>query len=396
MITAEKAGRLVVKNSKSLSSLKVRVTNAYGMVLANNIPAPVNLPSFKQSAMDGYAIKFSDHQHHKKLKVIGEVAAGNMFAKTLTSGQAVRIFTGASLPTGADTIVMQEKTTLENGYLHINDPDLKRGCSVRKTGAQVKKGKTAILKGTLINPGTIAYLSALGLPFVNIISPPLVSLIVTGNELKKPGEVLKKGQVYECNSFALGAALKSMHLNPASTVFVPDLEEEIHKAIIRANAVSDLILITGGISVGDYDFVSSALKKTGAETIFYKVNQKPGKPLFFGKYKNTLIFALPGNPAAVLSCFYEYVYPAINRMLGKKEIFLKKLYLPIAKSYPKKTGLALFLKGKISGNKVHVADSQESYMLSSFTTANSLIYLPAPRENVRKGELVEVHLLPVV
>ena len=392
MISVEQAIELIQQHSKRLPSKKVPVIDALGCVLSENAISPISLPPFDQSAMDGYAVRFSDSE--KQIKIIGEVAAGKVFPKKLQSGEAVRIFTGASVPVGTDTVIMQERILIENGNLLLQDPNLKKGANIRKAASQIKKGKIALSKGTIITPGGIGYLTAMGIKTLNVFAPPRITIIITGSELRKPGEKLKNGEIYESNSFALNSSLQSIHLKSQKTITVKDNEAAVFNAIKKAIAKSDLVLVTGGISVGDYDFTGSSLKKIGVKNIFYKIKQKPGKPIFFGKHNKTLIFGLPGNPAAVLSCFYEYVYPSLRIMQGRNDVFLKKLNLPIANDYNKKAGLSFFLKGKISDKTVVPLEGQESYILSSFAFADCLIYLHAESENMKTGDLVEVHLLP--
>ncbi len=392
MISVEQAIALIQQHSKRLSSKKVSVADALGCVLSENAISPISLPPFDQSAMDGYAVRFSDTG--KQIKIIGEVAAGKVFPKKLQSGEAVRIFTGASVPVGTDTVIMQERILIENGNLLLQDPNLKKGANIRKAASQIKKGKIALSKGTIITPGGIGYLTAMGIKTINVFAPSRITIIITGSELRKPGEKLKNGEIYESNSFTLNSALQSIHLKSQKTITVKDNEAAVFNAIKKAIATSDLVLVTGGISVGDYDFTGSSLKKIGVKNIFYKIKQKPGKPIFFGKHNKTLIFGLPGNPAAVLSCFYEYVYPSLRIMQGRNDVFLKKLNLPMANDYNKKAGLSFFLKGKISDKAVVPLEGQESYILSSFALADCLIYLPSVAENIKTGDLVEVHLLP--
>ncbi len=394
MISVEEAKNLVLKSSFCLQSYLQNVSDALDMVLSEDVLAPLSIPPFDQSAMDGYAFLFEDYRQKREIEIIGEVAAGKVHTQDLNSGKCVRIFTGAALPKGADTVVVQEQTEVANNVLKINDANLVLGSNVRVEGSQIRKGKVALQKGHLITPGGIGYLTAMGIGSVPVFSKPRISIIVTGSELQKPGSSLEKGKIFESNSYAVDAALKSIGILVQEIISVVDDENEIFEKINHAVNSSDMVLITGGISVGDYDFVGSSLKKIGIENIFYKIKQKPGKPLFFGKQKKTLVFGLPGNPASVLSCFYEYVYPAIRTMQGKTELFLKTVRLPLAKSYAKKNGLAFFLKGKITNGKVVPLEGQESFMLSSFAIADSLIYLPAELENPEAGEMVEVHLLP--
>lgn len=346
MISVEKAKALILKNREVLGASKQPVADAQGCVLAENIKAPVHLPPFNQSAMDGYAVICSDIENKKRIKVIGKVAAGKVFNRKIKSGEAVRIFTGAPVPAGADAVIMQEKVTFQNGYLIAGEVPLKFE-NIRKAGSQIKQGTTAISKGVVLTPGSIGYLTAMGITSVNIFTAPRITVIITGSELKKPGTKLRSGQIYESNSYTLAAVLKSIGIPKAKIISIPDDELKTEQALQRALTHSDMILLTGGISVGDYDFVGKALQKLRVKNIFYKIKQKPGKPLFFGKYNETLIFGLPGNPAAVLSCFYEYVYPAIRLMQGHKQPFLRVVFLPLLTSYPKKPDFPFSLRGKL-------------------------------------------------
>lgn len=394
MISVEKAKKLIVKHAIPLKPTMANIDDIAGSVVYEKVISPVNLPPFDQSAMDGYAILFSDYKKNKPIKIVGEVPAGKYFDKKIKPGEAVRIFTGAPVPAGTDTVVMQEKVTVENNFLLIQSQILSKGANIRKAGSQIKKGESALAKGSVITCGGIGYLAAMGISKIKTVSTPKVAVIVTGTELKKPGEKLGKGHIYESNSFALNAALKSVGVLVQNNYSVTDSESKTLEILKKVINNFDLIIITGGISVGDYDFVGEALEKLNVKNIFYKIRQKPGKPLFFGKKNNTLIFGLPGNPAAVLSCFYEYVYPALGIMQGKKDVFLKKVFLPILKDYSKKNGLSFFLKGKIMSTGVMPLEGQESYILSSFAMADCLIYLSEESQNIKKNDVVEVHLLP--
>ncbi|MEO6902559.1 MAG: gephyrin-like molybdotransferase Glp [Bacteroidia bacterium] len=394
MISVEKAHSLILKNTTVLEPSNTLLVDALGSVVSKTVLSPVNLPLFNQSAMDGYAFLFSDYKRKKVIKIIGKVPAGKTFKGKIVSGQAVRIFTGAPVPSGLDTVVMQERITLKGEVLFIMDLDITKGANIRKTGSQIKRGKIALPKCSLITPGGVGYLAAMGITKIHTTPHPRITLVVTGSELKKPGKSLVNGEIYESNSYALVATLKSIGLNVHKVISIPDSRKQTVAVLKRIFIQSDLILVTGGISVGEYDFVGSALTELGVKNIFYKIKQKPGKPLFFGKNNRTIIFGLPGNPAAVLSCFYEYVYPCINVMRGKKDVFLRKIQLPITIDYPKKKGLSFFLKGKMSESSVTPLVRQESYILSSFAVADCLIYLPEKREHIKAGELVDVHVLP--
>jgi len=391
MISVEQAKKLVKENILPLSIIDIFVVDALDYYLAEDIIAPISVPSFDQSAMDGYAFKFEDVS--RTIEIVDEVAAGDTRNLSIEKGKGVRIFTGSKVPIELDTVVMQELTEILNNQLTVKDKGLKIGGNIRLKGSQIKKGETALKKGTKITAAGLGFISALGLTKVKVYDRPKVAIIATGNELIKPGNVLKEGQVFESNTFMLQAALHKFKINPTITV-VEDNQLATQKAIEEAIKNNKLVILSGGISVGDYDFVKESLTKLGVEDVFYKIKQKPGKPLFFGKTASCYIFALPGNPAAALSCFYEYVTPAVNIMLGSLLPELAKLFIPITNSYTKKAGRANFLKGVTDFKEVTVLDLQGSDALQSFALSNCLIYTSEETTTINQGELVEVHLLP--
>ncbi|OFY86816.1 MAG: hypothetical protein A3F72_21255 [Bacteroidetes bacterium RIFCSPLOWO2_12_FULL_35_15] len=394
MLSVEKAKQAVIENVSLLSVENIPIEKSYGYVLAEDIYSPLALPPFNQSAMDGYAFIFDDLKNKLPLKIIAEVAAGNQYKETLRSGDAIRIFTGAPVPLGADCIVMQEKVRVEINLLHILDTTLNPYSNIRLKGSQIEKEELALSKGTKVTAATIGFIAGMGITSIQVVRKPKVNVIVTGSELQKPGNPLKEGQIFESNSYSISAALNSMDLSADRIESVADNEVEVNAIIARSIETCDVLVLSGGISVGDYDFVERGLKNSTVEPIFYKVKQKPGKPLFFGKYKNTIVFALPGNPAAVLSCFYNYVYPALRKMQGFSSHFLKSVKLPISTDYPKKSGLSNFLNAKMDKDKILPLEGQASYILRSYAIADSIIYLPEESENLKAGELVEVFLLP--
>ena len=391
MISVEEAKELIVQHVSPLTIIEVNVVVALDFYLAESIIAPISIPSFNQSAMDGYAFCFDDIS--ETLIVVDEVAAGDVRSLDAEKGNAMRIFTGAKGPAGYDTVVMQELTEAVGNQLIVKDDGLKNGGNIRLKGSQIEAGDVALEKGTKITAATVGFITALGYMKVNVYQSPDVAIIATGNELVKPGNALKEGQIYESNTFMLEAALNKLMINPTITV-VEDDQEQTQKAIEMAIQNNQLVLLSGGISVGDYDFVKESLENLGVEDVFYKIKQKPGKPLFFGKTSSCYVFGLPGNPAAALSCFYQYAYPAINLMKGNENAFLPKLNLPIAKQLRKKEGRSVFYKGLTDFIAVTTLEGQGSDMLKSFALANCLIYIPAEKELINEGEMVEVHLLP--
>jgi len=391
MISVEEAKELVSKSVVPLSIIEVDVVDALNFFLAEEIIAPLSIPSFNQSAMDGYAFCFEDINH--PISVIDEVAAGDVRIVNAEKGTAMRIFTGAKVPIGYDTVVMQELTEVSENQLSVKDEGLKLGGNIRLKGSQIEVGDVGLEKGTKITAAAVGFISALGYTKVKVYQSPKVAIIATGNELVKPGKELKEGQIYESNTFMLQAALKKMGIEPSITV-VEDDQVATQNAIESEIKNSELVLLSGGISVGDYDYVKESLVNLGVEDVFYKIKQKPGKPLFFGKTNSCYVFGLPGNPAAALSCFYQYAYPAINLMIGNSTAFLQKFHLPITNELKKKEGRSVFYKGFTDFKTVTLLEGQGSDMLKSFALANCLIYIPAKTTLVVNAEKVEVHLLP--
>lgn len=394
MITVEEAREIIEKNVGTLKPVASALQDAAGKILAGDIYAGIDIPPFPQSSMDGYAFLFSEWKRKQKLIVEGEIAAGSPEKVFLSPGKAVRIFTGAVVPPGADTVIIQEKAKIQNGELVIEDELLVQGANVRPQGSEMKAGQLALAKGSLLSPAAIGFLASIGLTEVRIIPNPAVCLIITGQELQKPGMPLAYGQVYESNSFTLTAALNQLDIQVFKTFRADDNLEIVSAMLEEALQLADIVLLTGGISAGDYDFVLSSTANCGVTPLFHKIKQRPGKPLYFGKRNNKLVFGLPGNPASVLTCFYEYVLKTVE-ILTKRKIGLQKIQAPLSKPFRKSAFLTHFLKAFYNGTSVTVLDAQESYRLSSFARANCLVVINGEVTECKEGDLVEVHLLPV-
>jgi len=393
MISVSEAKKIISGNVSSLQPVALPLPGSSGLILAEDIYATMDIPAFPQSSMDGYAFSFAGWKQHKKLKIIGEVAAGSSEIFTLAPENAVRIFTGAAVPPGADTVIMQEKIQVESGKLKIEDENIKEGDSIRPKGSEIKDGVLAIEKGSILSPAAIGFLAGIGITEVKAYPNPSISIIITGNELQQPGKLLQHGQVYESNSFALTAILQQLHIENIQILYATDKHEIVTSTLKKALRQSDVVLLTGGISVGDYDFVLQAATECGVTKLFHKIKQRPGKPLYFGKKENKLVFGLPGNPSSVLTCFYQYVIPALEK-LSKRKIGLQTLKIPLAKLFQKNAGLTHFLKGFYDGKTAMPLDAQESFRLSSFAKANCLIQIDEDITSLKEGELVDVYLLP--
>lgn len=391
MISVAEAHKLITENCSDGKVENILLSKSQCYILVTPVYSLVDTPPFHQSAMDGYAFSFENWDGKSELEVCGEIQAGNENVIELKPNQAVRIFTGAAMPVNAETVVMQEHVTINGNTIHIENKKLTKGANVRLQSSQTKKGELALDKGQLLTAPAISFLASIGIANVDVFSKPVISIIVTGKELIQPGNEITEGKIYESNSFGLSAGLNALGITSIFVEVVDDVEEEIVQAITRQLSCCDILILTGGVSVGDYDFVPAALEKCGVKNIFHKVKQKPGKPIYFGKRNDTLVFGLPGNPASVLTCFYEYVVPAIY--LFSKKQFSKIIKMPLVNDYKKKAGLTYFLKGKTNNENVTILNNQESYLMNSFALADCIIELEEEKEQFVKGEMVNVLMI---
>lgn len=393
MISVAEAKNIIRENTGTLVPVKLSLTEAAGLVLADDVFAASPVPPFPQSAMDGYAFSFKQWQINKKLKIAGEAAAGSKEALAIGPAMAARIFTGAVVPSGADTVVMQEKVIVENGELIIQDENIAAGANVRNKGAEIESDALALEKDTVLSPAAIGLLTGVGVTEATVYPDPSITIIVTGNELQQPGKPLQYGQVYESGSVTLTAALQQLNFHKITVVYAEDDPELITAKLKAALQQSDLVLLTGGVSVGDYDFTVQATESCGVQQLFHKIKQRPGKPLYFGKKENKLVFGLPGNPASVLTCFYQYVLLALEKLSWRK-VALQMIKAPLVKPFQKAAGLTHFLKAYYDEKTVMPLGAQESFRLSSFAKANCLVQIDEEVTTYKEGESVDVYLLP--
>jgi len=397
LFSVKEAKKILWKNIKLIPAVSKKVSDISGYVLAENIKSPVDLPLFDQSAMDGFAVNFDDEDLRNEelsFRITGEIKAGDKPNGKLKKNSAVYIYTGAATPLNTSCVVMQEKVQTNYGSVIIPASALTKGSNIRFKGTQIKKGEPALAKGTLLNPAAVGFLCSMGISKIKVIGKPLVSVLSTGNELQEAGSKLYKGQIFESNSVMLKAALNGNGFETKYVSSVNDDKKNLTSIVSKMLSSSDVLIISGGISVGKYDLVKDIIENSGVKELFYKVSQKPGKPLYCGKLKNKLIFALPGNPAASLVCFYEYVLPSLRKMSGYSDFELSKEFLPLTESYELKGERDLFLKAKINNGKVTLLEGQGSDILKSFAEANALVYLSVNKRAFIKDDLVETHLIP--
>lgn len=394
MISPDEARRLIAETAPDTRKMSVKVVDALGMVLAEPAVAPYDHPFFDQSAMDGYAVRFADLRPETPLKIAGEIPAGTTALPECRNGEALRIFTGAPVPESADSIVIQEHTRRQGDELFILKIQTEPGKHIRKKGEQIKKGAHALATGTVINPATIGYLASIGISDVEVYARPEVALLTTGNEFAKPGEDLRPGLIFESNGAMLKAALQQSGIQATHSVCGDDAAT-ISKRINEMALKHDVLLITGGVSVGDYDFTPAALEAAGFRIVFHKINQKPGKPLLFAVRDNTIAFGLPGNPRSVLSCYYLYVYELLQRWAGIPNPGMTESHRELAEAIENPTGKTLFLTAQIvDDDKIIPLQGQNSHMLQSFAEADALIEIPAEQPITVTGERVKTYKLP--
>lgn len=389
MISVNKAIDTLKKVVSPLLTETKSIKHSNTYVLAKDISAPIDLPPFNQSAMDGYAICFNTDSKNLNYLLLGEIKAGNNKSLSLSAGDAVRIFTGAMVPLSADAVIMQEKVKETKNSISLESQP-KKNANIRPLGEQIKQGQLALKKGSLLTPAAIGFLSSLGLETVVVYSRAKIAIIVTGNELLEPGQELTDGKIYESNARMLHSAIAQHYPSTVTTYQITDNYEQTVKKIQEALSENDLLIISGGISVGDYDYVEKALIELKTVELFYKVKQKPGKPLYVGKNKGKYIFALPGNPAASLTCFYIYTLPFLKCLSGESTAIFDFQQARISQDYVKKGDRAQFLKAELFNGSIRILKGQSSAMLHTFSFANALVYLPADLAIVQSGDLIDV------
>lgn len=358
-----------------------------GRVLSQDILSPFDLPRFDASAMDGYAVKFGETDDFKVLDA--EITAGKGGGFNLNPGEAMRIFTGAPCPATADAVVMQEQTKIVAGRLKVSVP-IKLGQNIRRRGEEITKGQTILANGICLNPSAIGLIANFGLTEVDLYKTPQCVILTTGNELLPLGQPLTPGKIYDSNSYMLEAFLKSQHIKEVTVCHVDDDFERTKTKIEEVLEQHDILLISGGISVGDYDYVKEALLTVGVTEVFHTVKQKPGKPLFFGRKDHKFVFGLPGNPASAMNNAYLYVLPLINRFKGLKNTHLPRIKKTTVSDFERRPGRAQFLKAVLSQEYVTLLEGQGSAMLKSFAECNALVYLPEENAGVKQGDVVTV------
>jgi molybdopterin molybdotransferase len=400
MITVEEAIKIILNEVSALGLEKVGLLDSCNRVLGENINAPWDLPPWDNSAMDGYAVRASDLTEEsgqfstKSLKVIEDLPAGYMTKKTVQSGEAIRIMTGAPLPEGTDTVVMVEETEGSGNEVTISK-DVTRGQNVRKKGEDITAGELILKKGQTIRPAEVGMLAAMGKATITVFSRPTVAVMSTGDELVEVGERKRDGKIIDSNSYTVFSQVFSSGALPIHLGIAKDTKEALRNKIEEALS-ADVIVSSGGVSVGDYDFVKDVLNEIGVAMKFWKVAIKPGKPLAFGMIQKKPYFGLPGNPVSSMVAFQEFVRPALLKMMGRRDLFKQTVAAHLTEEIMKKPGRTHFIQSSLTkdGKELSVTPIKirGSAVMSSMVRANSLVVLPKESSGAKAGATVTVQL----
>jgi molybdopterin molybdotransferase len=373
----------------------IAVTRARHRVLADDLHAPFDVPPTDNSAVDGYAVASDDVPAAKtrELDVVAEIMAGAMFAGTVTAGQAVRIMTGAPMPRGADTVYPQEVVERRGDRLSVGP--IPKGSNVRKRGEDIQAGTIAIERGTVLRPQELGLITSLGQWQVLVHRRPRVALLSTGDEVVEPGTPRKAGQIYDANRFTLRGSIEQCGGEIIDLGIVADVREELRARLLEAAEVGDMVVTSGGVSVGALDFVKEVLGEIGAID-FWQVAMQPGRPLAFGRVGSAHFFGLPGNPVASMLAFMLFVRPALYKLGGRRRLFPEAADAIAVEAMSKKKGRREFKRGVVQWKngrwEARTTGPQGSGILSSMTAGNCLIVLEEARGDVAVGDTVQIEL----
>jgi len=380
---------------------RLHIRSALGRVLAEDIVSPLAVPGHDNSAMDGYAVRFGDLDAAAEtvLKRVGESFAGKPWPGAIGAGECVRIFTGGVMPQGADSVVMQERTVEDASGVHVAPGAVtKAGQNRRFAGEDLKAGQVVFHSGQRIHPAEMGMIASLGIGEISVYRRLRVAFFSTGDELKSVGTPLATGEIYDSNRYTLHGMLTRLGCDAIDMGVVEDVPEKLERAFAAAAGAADVVITSGGVSVGEADYVKQLLDKLG-EVLFWKIAMKPGRPLAYGKIGGAHFFGLPGNPVSVMVTFYQFVRDALLVLQGQRDVApLPTFKVPLSAPIRKVPGRTEFQRGILTagaggGWTVRTTGDQGSGILSSMSQANCFIILGSDTGNVAAGEQVDVQLL---
>ncbi len=402
MITVQKAKSIIDQYLNQLDSEVVLINESSGRIINHNLEATFPFPRFDNSAMDGFAVRSIDtvgasQEHPASLKVIGISSAGVPSDLTLNPDECIQCMTGASIPNGADAVVIVEHTSgfTDNDTVHVFE-ETHSGKHIRKMGEEIQKGDSLIVKGTRITPSEIGVLASFGHRKFSVVKKPRIAIFGTGDELIEPGEILDDGQVYNSNLYIFADLVKNLGGHVTMKNVVKDSKESLNSFLSKALKTSDVIISSGGVSMGRFDYVRDVYIGLGVKEHFWKVAQKPGKPLFFGTKKGTLIFGLPGNPISAYIGFMKWVWPALESIMGIPKS--KPITGLLTEPFPRENCKYRYLFGQawFENEKLLCKPTGKigSHMLSSSLSANCILGSEQGENPLQPGDKININVLP--
>lgn len=400
-VSVEEAKSIILNSITPLNGESVSIMEAYNRVLYEDVVSDIMIPPLDDSAMDGYAVIAEDtrgasQENPVRLQIIGEVQAGGpLIGKKVAKGTAVRIMTGAPVPEGADAVVQFEDTEEEAGYVRVLRESSVHE-NIRFAGEGIKRGDKVLCKGDRLNSADVGILASLNHSAVKVYKQPTVSIISTGDELAELGEEIRVGQIRNINAYTLYSEVRKLGILPDYLGIAKDIVKDTKEIFSRA-LKADVVISTGGVSMGKFDFVKDIYSDLDIQVQFEWVKVKPGRPCTFGRKDNKLIFGLPGNPVSTLTSFIQFVRPALLRLMGARRIQKPVVHAFLEEDIKKKTGRVHLLRGyfTIKNNDFYVSTtgSQGSSILRSMSDANCLIIIPETVTKVKAGEKVAIQLI---
>lgn len=396
-LTVDEARQLIWQDCGAITGYQqVAVREALHRVLAESIQSPINVPAHTNSAVDGYAIQHADvpTQGNRRLMVIGSAYAGTPFSGSLQRGEAVRIMTGAAIPDGADCVIMQEQVQMHQSQIEI-DCHHKPGENVRQAGEDLAAGEEALATGRRLCPADLGLLASLGINELRVKRRLRVAFFSSGDELRSLGQPLGEGQIYDSNRYTILGLLQDLDLEVIDLGVVPDDPEQLRQTLLDAAADADAIITSGGVSVGDADYMREVMQSVG-QMRFWQIAMKPGRPLAYGRIAETPLFGLPGNPVAVMVTFYQFVQPALLKLSGVSDTQPPRSFrVRSASHFRKKPGRTEYQRAVLYYDDqgelaVRSFGKQGSGILRSMSEANCLVVLPEQNENIHIGDWVDV------
>lgn len=391
MVNIEEALEIILEESKSIGYKETDIVSACGYVLSEDIYANDTLPPFNKSAMDGYALNSEDTQKQKTFEIKGIIKAGETKEYTLAEGEALKIMTGAPLPLGADCVVEIEKVSSDLSKLTI-ESSIDKGRNIIFKGNELESGDLILEKGTIIRPVEVGLLASLGYSKIKIYKVPVVACLTTGDELIEIDSAISHGKIRNSNKYILHSLVKDAKAIPLVFNNTPDDKEILKANILEAFNKADIVVSTGGASVGDFDFVLEVLNEIGADVKFTKVSIKPGKPITFATFNNKLYFSLPGNPMSAITSFDQFVKPSIEKILGYESYSYNNLIkVKIGDGFKLKKGRVKYVYVDIVKNEneyiAYNGGVQCSNHLLTLSKSNGIVIIPESVEQVEKGDI---------